>query len=142
ELYGVETKVLNQAVKRNLKRFPSDFMFQLSSKEVKVWQKLYSRSQIVTLNQGKNIKYYPYVFTEQGIAMLSSILKSDTAIDVNIQIIRTFNKLREILSDNKKMKERIDTLEIKYNKQINKIFDIIKHLVTENQKPKNRIGFN
>ncbi|MFH1429715.1 MAG: ORF6N domain-containing protein, partial [Candidatus Margulisiibacteriota bacterium] len=92
KLYRVETKVLNQAVKRNLSRFPEDFMFQLSKKEAER-----SRSQIVTLKRGQNIKHLPYAFTEQGIAMLSSVLKSDVAIEVNIQIMRTFTRLRDML---------------------------------------------
>lgn len=142
ELYGVETRTLNQAVKRNIERFPSDFMFQLDQEETKIWQSVYSRSQIVILNQGRNIKYPPFVFTEQGVAMLSSVLNSKTAIDVNIQIIRTFTKLREILSDNKKLSEKIEKMEMKYDGQIVKIFDAIKLLVKEKEKPKNRIGFN
>jgi phage regulator Rha-like protein len=91
-LYGVETKVLNQAVTRNIKRFPIDFMFRLTKKETEIWQ-----SQIVTLIRGKNIKYTPIVFTEQGVAMLSSVLKSERAIQVNVQIIRTFTQMRKIL---------------------------------------------
>lgn len=142
ELYGVETRVLNQAVKRNIERFPDDFMFQLNQEETRVWQGVYSRSQIVILNQGSNIKYSPFVFTEQGVAMLSSVLNSRTAIDVNIQIIRTFTKLREILSDNKKLSEKIEKMERKYDTQITKIFDVIKSLVIQKEIPKNRIGFN
>jgi hypothetical protein len=91
-LYGVETKVLNQAVTRNIKRFPIDFMFRLTKKETEIWQ-----SQIVTLIRGKNIKYTPIVFTEQGVATLSSVLKSERAIQVNVQIIRTFTQMRKIL---------------------------------------------
>jgi phage regulator Rha-like protein len=91
-LYGVETKVLNQAVTRNIKRFPIDFMFRLTKKETEIWQ-----SQIVTLIRGKNIKYTPIVFTEQGVPMLSSVLKSERAIQVNVQIIRTFTQMRKIL---------------------------------------------
>jgi phage regulator Rha-like protein len=142
ELYGVETKVLNQAVKRNIARFPDDFMFKLNKKEIEVWRQSSSRSQIVTLNQGENVKYNPNVFTEQGVAMISSVLKSETAIEVNIQIIRTFTKLREILSDNKKMGEKIEKLESKYNKEISEIFKILNLLTVEKQKPKVKIGFN
>jgi hypothetical protein len=91
-LYGVETKVLNQAVTRNIKRFPIDFMFRLTKKETEIWQ-----SQIVTLIRGKNIKYTPIVFTEQGVATLSSVLKSERAIQVNVQIIRTFTQMRKKL---------------------------------------------
>jgi phage regulator Rha-like protein len=142
ELYGVETKVLNQAVKRNIERFPADFMFQLNYQETKVWQGYLSRSQFVTLKKGKNIKYSPTVFTEQGVAMLSSVLKSERAVQVNIQIIRTFTKLREILSDNKKLAEKLEGLEQKYDKKIADIFTVIKHLVVEEMKPKEKMGFN
>ncbi len=142
ELYGVRTKVLNQAVKRNLERFPSDFMFQLNQEETEIWKQIYLRSQFVTLEPGKHIKYLPYVFTEQGVAMLSSVLNSRTAIDVNIQIIRTFTKFRERLSDNNKLSEKIEKMERKYDTQITKIFDVIKSLVTQKEIPKNRIGFN
>jgi hypothetical protein len=142
ELYQVETKVLNQAVKRNTQRFPEDFMFKLNREETKIWQQIYVRSQIVTLEKGKHIKYSPYVFTEQGVAMLSSVLRSEVAIEVNIQIIRTFTKLREILSENKKLAEKIEKLEKKYDSKIVEIFKTIKLLVTEEEKPKNKIGFN
>lgn len=102
-LYAVTTKVLNQAVKRNLDRFPEDFMFQLTKGEVAEWERLKrSRSQIVTLKRvrGTNIKYQPYAFTEHGILMLSSVLKSPRAVQVNIQIMRTFVRLRELLASN------------------------------------------
>ncbi len=142
ELYSVETKALNQAVKRNIRRFPSDFMFKLNQEETKTWQKIYLRSQIVTLEHGKHIKYLPYVFTEQGVAMLSSVLKSNRAIDVNIQIIRTFTKLREILSENKKLAEKLENLEKKYDSKIAEIFKAIKLLITEEEKPKSPMGFS
>ncbi len=95
ELYGVETKVLNQAVKRNLGRFPDDFRFQLTKEEC-------SRSQFVTLNEGRgsNIKYFPYAFTEQGVAMLSGVLKSPTAVEVNIRIMRAFVSMRHFMVNN------------------------------------------
>src|SRR5215813_9539345 len=130
-LYGVSTKVLNQAVKRNLKRFPKDFMFQLTPEETAAWQQtiqMRSRSQIVTLNEdtsrsqnvilketrGKHIKYRPYAFTEHGILMLSSVLKSERAVEVNIQIMRTFVRLREMLASNETLIERLDELEENY----------------------------
>lgn len=141
ELYDVETKALNQAVKRNKERFPSDFMFQLDQEEADVWLKEYSRSQIVTLKQGQNIKYRPYVFTEQGVAMLSSVLKSKKAIQVNIQIIRTFTKLREILSQNRMLAAKIEKLERRYDKHISHIFKVLKNLTTEKEKPKEPFGF-
>src|SRR6185436_10277788 len=101
EMYGVTTKALNQAVKRNIERFPEDFMFQLTKTETEHWQLIKrSRSQIVTLKKrrGTHIKYRPYAFTEPGILMLSSVLKSDQAVQVNIQIMRTFVRSREMLA--------------------------------------------
>src|SRR5579864_6103505 len=129
QLYGVPTGRLNEAVRRNKERFPEDFMFQLNEKETKVWQEQILRSQIVTsdnrprsqiaiLKKGKNIKYAPYVFTEQGVAMLSSVLNSKQAIAVNIQIIRIFTKLREILSNNKKLAEKVENIEKQHNADI------------------------
>ena len=107
-LYGVETKVLNQAVKRNIKRFPEDFMFQLTYDEC-------LRSQIVTLNtkQGHHLKYLPHVFTEQGVAMLSSVLKSNTAIEVNIRIMRTFVSLRRYLSSTQAISAELEAIKTK-----------------------------
>ena len=98
-LYGVETKALNRAVKRNIDRFPSDFMFRLNKREAEI----FSRCQNGTLKRGQNIKYFPHVFTEQGVAMLSSVLKSKRAIQVNIQIIRIFTHLRKILTTHKEL---------------------------------------
>jgi len=136
ELYRVETKVLIQSVKRNIKRFPRDFMFQLTKDEF-----IDLRSQFVTSNWGGR-RYYPYAFTEQGVAMLSSVLNSDRAIQVNIQIIRTFTQLRELLSTNKDLKEKIENMEKKYDKQLREIFEAIKHLLMEKTKPKEPIGFS
>lgn len=136
DLYQVKTKVLNQAVKRNLRRFPKDFMFQLTKEEV-----YSSRSQFVTLKQGQNIKYFSYAFTEQGIAMLSSVLKSERAINVNIQIMRTFTKLREMIEGNKELKLKIQNLEKKYDEQFQIVFEAIKRLIEPVEKPKRKIGF-
>lgn len=139
KLYGVAAKVLNQAVKRNIKRFPDDFMFQLSWEEVES-----SRSQFVTLKQGKNIKYLPYVFTEQGVAMLSSVLNSERAIQVNILIMRAFTKLREILLTHKELAMKIGALEKKYAEHdltIKAIFEAIKQLLEPPAKEKKIIGF-
>ena len=146
ELYGVETKVLNQAVKRNLERFPDDFMFKLSPQETILYYEQRTRSQTVTLKRGENIKYLPTVFTEQGVAMLSSVLKSPKAIQVNIQIIRTFTKLREILTENKKLAEKVEKMERKYDKHIYQIFSTINQLKADKEKipeeaPKEKIGF-
>lgn len=148
KLYGVAAKVLNQVVKRNIRRFPSDFMFQLS------WEETESlRSQIVTLDnttteiskRGKHIKYLPYVFTEQGVAMLSSVLNSERAIEVNILIMRAFTKLREILLTHKELAAKIDALEKKYaehDQTIKGIFEAIKQLLEPPVKEKKIIGFH
>jgi phage regulator Rha-like protein len=150
KMYGVETKILNQAVKRNKERFPDDFMFQLNDLETlnlrsqivtSSLDNSQSRSQIVTLNHGGR-RNNPFVFTEEGVAMLSSVLNSKKAIQVNIQIIRTFKKLREILSENKKMAEKLEKMEKKYDSKISTIFDVLKSLMTEKSKPKNEIGFS
>ncbi len=149
KMYGVETKNLNKAVKRNIDRFPNDFMFQLNKLEAYNLRFQIgtsslderSRFQIGTLNRGQNIKYLPYVFTEEGVAMLSSVLNSKKAIQVNIQIIRTFKKLREILSENKKLAERLEKLEKKYDSKISVIFDVLKSLMTDKSKPKSETGF-
>lgn len=139
-LYEVDTKVLNQAVKRNLDRFPDDFMFQLSDNE---WHNL--RSQIVTSKRGGK-RYNPYAFTEQGVAMLSGILNSKRAVAVNIQIMRTFIKLRELALTNKDLTQRLDEMEhrfIQYARDMNiNIEDIYKQLnyLTEITKP-SEIGF-
>lgn len=117
-LYGVATKVLNQAVKRNLERFPEDFMFQLTKAETDEWQRLKRlRSQIVTLKnaRGTHLKYQPYAFTEHGILMLSSVLKSPRAVQVNIQIMRTFVRLRQMFVSNETLIERLDELEENYD---------------------------
>lgn len=135
-LYQVETKNLNKAAQRNIERFPEDFMFQLSHKE-----STSLRFQIGTLKRGKHKKYLPYVFTEQGIAMLSSVLRSERAIQVNIQIMRTFTKIREMLATNKELREKIEELEKKYDEQFTVVFDAIKQLITEEEKPKTEIGF-
>ncbi|MBI4843943.1 MAG: ORF6N domain-containing protein [Nitrospirae bacterium] len=123
DLYGVETRVLNQAVQRNIKRFPDDFMFQLNIDEY-----ISLRSQIVTLKKGRGThrKYMPYAFTEQGVAMLSSVLKSDTAVQVNIAILRAFVKLREILSTHKELAYKLVILERKITKHDEEIYTIFK----------------
>ncbi len=138
ELYGVETKVLNQAVKRNLERFPSDFMFQLSKEEAA----LIPRSQIVTLKRGEHRKFRPFAFTEQGVAMLSSVLRSDRAIQVNLAIMRTFVQLRQMLSSHADLARKLAALEGKYDKQFRAVFDAIRELMREEKKPKREIGFH
>ena len=139
ELYGVETRVLNQAVKRNIERFPEDFMFQLDDNE---FQNL--KSQIVTSSWGGMRRANPYAFTEQGIAMLSSVLKSDRAIKVNIEIMRTFVKIRKIILQNKDLADKLAQLEIKtekHDKDIKAIIDAIRQLMTPPEKTKRKIGF-
>jgi hypothetical protein len=139
ELYGVPTGRLNEQVKRNLSRFPEDFMFQLTWEEAQV-----SRSQIATLKQGRNIKYLPYAFTEQGVAMLSSVLHSERAIQVNIAIMRTFAKLREILLTHKELAHKLSELEHKvgcHDEAIKAIFEAIRQLMTPPEKPREPIGF-
>jgi hypothetical protein len=142
-LYGVPTRRLKEQVRRNLKRFPDDFMFELT------WEETESlRSQFATLKRGGHIKYLPYAFTEQGIAMLSSVLNSDRAIEVNIQIMRVFTKLREMMISHKDLARNIEDLERKFNdhdRKIIAIFEAIKSLLREKQespKPKIPFGFH
>ena len=137
ELYEVETRALNQAVRRNINRFPKDFMFQLSKQETELW-----KSQIVITNkERKGLRRNPLVFTEQGVAMLSSVLNSNKAIQVNIQIIRTFATLRELLTTNKELRKKIESVERKYDKQLKDVFNVMKQLLVEEAKPKRRVGF-
>jgi hypothetical protein len=161
ELYGVETKVLNQAVQRNLERFPEDFMFRLSADEAK----LILRSQSVTSN-GKNVeslneikgslrsqfvtskpgrggrRYQPYAFTEQGVAMLSSVLTSPRAIQVNLAIMRTFVQLRQMLATHTDLARKLEALERKYDQQFRVVFDAIRELMSDKKAPRREIGFH
>jgi hypothetical protein len=123
----VETKQLTRQVRRNLERFPDDFMFQLNKEEAEN-----SRCQIGTLKQGQNIKYLPYVFTEQGVAMLSSVLKSKRAVQVDIKIMRVFVKLKELMISHKDLSRKIEDLERKFqdhDKEIIKIFNAIRQMM-------------
>jgi hypothetical protein len=135
ELYGVETRVLNQAVHRNIKRFPKDFMFELTRDEIM------GISQIVTSSEIKYSKRV-HAFTEQGVAMLSSVLNSDRAIQVNIQIMRAFTKLREMLSTHEDLRRKVEAMERKYDRQFKVVFDAIKQLIDTESKPKRKIGFD
>ncbi|MBI5429359.1 MAG: ORF6N domain-containing protein [Nitrosomonadales bacterium] len=138
-LYEVEIKVLNQAVKRNLDRFPDDFMFQLTADEA-----LSLRSQTVTLKSGRgqHRKYSPYAFTEQGVSMLSSVLRSDRAIHVNIEIMRAFVRLRQMLASNTELSRKLSALEKKYDTQFRAVFDAIRQLMAPTETKKKRpIGF-
>ena len=154
-LYGVETRVLNQAVKRNADRFPSDFMFQLSVEETEMisqrvtssaGQTVSDSSQIV-MSPGKHRgkRYRPYAFTEQGVAMLSSVLNSERAIKVNIAIMRAFVKLRQILDTNREFAKKFSELEQrvgKHDEEIDAILEAIRQLMAPPEKPKREIGFH
>ena len=138
ELYEVETKALNQAVRRNLDRFPADFMFQLSEKEVAEL----NRSQFVTGSEKhRDPRFRPYAFTEQGVAMLSSVLRSKRAIIVNIEIMRAFVKLRQMLASNAELSRRLDELESHYDKQFRVVFDAIRQLMGAPVRKRKEIGF-
>lgn len=139
-LFGVETRVLKQAVRRNINRFPSDFMFQLSKDEFENWRSQFVMSKSVALG----LRYRPFAFTEQGVAMLSSVLNSERAIEVNILIMRAFVKIREIISTHKKVEEKLKELENKlkeHDEQIVQIIQLINQLITPPEHPKRRIGF-
>ncbi len=141
-LYGVETRTLNQAVRRNITRFPEDFMFQLSKEEMENW-----KSQIVISDKERmGLRKRPYVFTENGVAMLSSVLNSERAIEVNIQIMRTFTKLRGILSTHKELAHKLSQLENKIERhdgEIKAIFNAIRQLMAPPPDTnKRKIGFN
>jgi len=138
ELYGVPIKVFNQAVQRNAERFPEDFMFQLSREEADSL-----RSQIVTLKteRGKHRKYLPYAFTEQGVAMLSSILRSQRAVQVNIAIMRAFVRMRRLLVSRVDLARKVDALERTYDAQFRVVFDAIRALMKAPKTPRRRIGF-
>jgi hypothetical protein len=160
ELYGVPTKALNQAVKRNIERFPADFMFELSDEEAKLvsrsqivtldgenmgkaqGNKGSLRSQIVTLKRGQHLKYAPYAFTEQGVAMLSSVLRSPRAVQVNIAIMRTFVQLRQLMSTHADLAQKLKSLESKYDAQFKVVFDAIRELMSDKKLPKREIGFH
>ena len=138
ELYEVQTKALNQAVRRNRDRFPGDFMFQLSEKEVAEL----NRSQFVTGSEKhRDPRFRPYVFTEQGVAMLSSVLRSKRAIIVNIEIMRAFVKLRQMIASNAELSRRFDELESKYDKQFKVVFDAIRQLMATPVRDRKEIGF-
>ncbi len=134
EMYGVETRVLNQAVSRNIGRFPEDFMFTLTRDEILMI------SQIVTSSRLKFSKRVR-VFTEQGVAMLSSVLKSEQAIKVNIAIMRAFTQLRKMIATHEELKHQIEAIENKYDEQFAIVFEAIKILIEEDEKPKKKIGY-
>lgn len=136
ELYEVEPRALVQAVKRNIERFPEDFMFQLSPEEFAIL-----KSQIVTSSWG-GVRTAPYAFSEQGVSMLSSVLRSDRAIQVNIEIMRAFVRLRQMLASNVELSRKLAALEKKYDIQFKAVFDAIRDLMTPLEPKKKRpIGF-
>ena len=137
ELYRVETRALKQAVRRNIHRFPEDFMFVLNREEFEQW-----RSQFVMSNSDKmGLRHPPMVFTEQGVAMLSSVLKSERAIKVNIAIMRAFVQMRQLLTTHEDLKRKIEEIEAKYDEQFQVVFEAIRQLLSEDEKPKRKIGF-
>jgi len=152
-LYGVETRVLLQSVRRNIERFPEDFMFQLTAEEAER-----SRSRLIVLSaegkpiatpiegrtnskRGQNIKYLPYAFTQEGVAMLSSVLRSSRAVQVNIEIMRAFVRLRQMLRANADLFRKVESLEKKYDSQFKVVFDAIRRLMEPREKATRRIGF-
>ena len=135
ELYQVPTKVLNQAVKRNLDRFPPDFMFRLTPEEL-------NQSQFVTGSQKhRDPRLLPYAFTEQGVAMLSSVLKSVRAVQVNIAIMRTFVRLRQLLETHRDLADKLQEMETKYDQQFEVVFELLNQLTQPDSDPKHPIGF-
>ncbi len=144
-LYRVSTSVFNQAVKRHRHRFPADFMFQLTKDEAEEWWLAVNsnrlRSQSVILKRGQHLKYRPYAFTEHGILMLSSVLNSERAIEVNIEIMRAFVRLRQMLLSDAELSRRLDEVEKKYDRQFKVVFDAIRKLMSPRLSPSKEIGF-
>ena len=151
-LYGVEARALNQAVARNRKRFPADFMFQLTDKEYERIRSqfvttsgraaLHSSQTVMSSRKHRGRHYRPYAFTEQGVAMLSSVLRSSRAVEVNIAIMRTFVQLRRLMDTNRDLARKIEALEKKYDERFAVVFDAIKELIALPEPPKKQIGFH
>lgn len=137
QLYGVETKILNKAVKRNLDRFPEDFMFQLTTEEAEDLRFQFGTSK----GQRGGRRYLPYAFTEQGVAMLSGVLNSPRAVRVNIEIMRAFLRLRRLLAAHTELAKKLSEMEQKYDDQFRVVFDAIRALMTPPEKPRKKIGF-
>lgn len=138
ELYGVETKRLKEQVKRNIDRFPDDFMFELTKEEFEV---LRSQNATSKMEGRGGVRYLPYAFTEHGVLMLSNVLNSEKAVKVSIQVIRAFSMLKQMLSTHEDLKKKIEEMENRYDHQFRIIFDAIKQLIEEDLKPKRDIGF-
>ena len=140
ELYGVTTGALVQAIKRNPARFPPDFMFSITEQEVTNLKSQFVISRSTSRNWGGR-RSSPYAFTEQGVAMLSSVLKSDRAVQVNVEIMRAFVRLRDLVGHNREMTKRLNDLESKYDRQFKVVFDAIRELMAPPPAPRRRIGF-
>jgi len=138
ELYGVTTGALNQAIKRNAERFPEDFIIQLSREEA---DSLRSQTVILKTKRGHHRKFLPYAFTEQGVAMLSGVLTSPRAVQVNIAIMRTFVRMRRMLVSHEELARKVEALEKKYDSQFRGVFDAIRALMEPPKTPRRRIGF-
>ena len=134
-IYGVSTRAFNQAVKRNMKRFPEDFMFQLTIEELEAM-----RSQIVTASK-RNVRFPPYAFTEHGAIMAANILNSERAVEASVQVVRAFVKLRQLLASNADLARKFEALEKKYDAQFKVVFDAIRKLMMPPDAPKGKIGF-
>lgn len=138
ELYGVETKRLKEQVRRNINRFPESFMFELTSEEHKTL-----RSQFATLKRGRHSKYPPFVFTEHGILMLSSVLNSELAIKMSVQIIETFVQLRKLANNYEEIMNKINQMESQNNEQFSEIYEVLQRLLSKpEEKPRKKIGYN
>ena len=135
-LYEVETRVLKQQVKRNINRFPEDFMFELTEAEIENLV-----SQIVIPSKSKFGGATPFAFTEQGVAMLSGVLRSEKAINVNISIMRAFVQMRVLIDENKDLKKKLDEMESKYDQQFRVVFESIRQLIEKKNEPRNPVGF-
>ena len=136
ELYEVETSQLKRAVRRNIDRFPSDFMFEMTKEELEKW-----KSQFGTSNDKMGLRYSPMAFTEQGVAMLSSVLSSKRAIQVNIQIMRTFTSLRKMISGNQELKKQLEELQSITEERFQIVFETLDQLLSDKEKPSRKIGF-
>ena len=137
ELYGVETKRLNEQVRRNPNRFPPDFMFQLTAEE---WESL--RSQFATLKRGEHRKYLPYAFTEHGALMLANVLNSERAAQTSVMVVRAFVRLRQMLASNAELARKLDAMEKKYDAQFKVVFDAIRQLMSPPEPKRREIGFH
>lgn len=138
-VYGVPTKALKQAVRRNLERFPDDFMFQLTRDEAKSAR--LSRSQFATLKRGQNIKYLPYAFTEHGAIMAANVLNSERAVQASVEVVRAFVRLRQMLALNAELGRKLEEMEKKYDVQFKVVFDAIRKLMAPPERKRKQIGF-